>query len=68
MEYSCHRGLMENDQTFSIFTGQALDYTCTYYQKDLTAEQKQLLLESYGTLPAFADAQEALTMSLSDYP
>lgn len=61
LEYSFRRGLMENYQTFAVCTSQALDYTCTYYQADLSAEQKQLLLESYRTLPAFADAQEALT-------
>ncbi len=61
LEYSFRRGLMENYQTFAICTSQALDYACTYYQVDLTVEQKRLLLESYRTLPAFADAQEALT-------
>ncbi len=61
LEYSFRRGLMANYQTFAICTSQALDYTCSYYQKDLTAEQKQLLLESYRTLPTFADAQDALT-------
>lgn len=61
LEYSFRRGLMENYQTFAICTSQALDYTCTYYQVNLTAEQKQLLLESYRTLPAFADAKESLT-------
>ncbi|HMB17079.1 MAG TPA: haloacid dehalogenase type II [Pelovirga sp.] len=61
LEYSFRRGLMENYRTFAICTSQALDYTCTSYQLDLTVDQKQLLLESYRTLPAFAEAQEALT-------
>src|SRR6056297_4320167 len=61
LEYSFRRALMANYQTFAICTSQALDYTCTSYQLDLTVDQKQLLLESYRTLPAFAEAQEALT-------
>lgn len=61
LEYSFRRGLMENYQTFAICTSQALDYTCSCYRVDMTTEQKQLLLDGYRTLPAFADAQAALT-------
>lgn len=61
LEYSFRRGLMENYQDFAICTSQALDYTCTFYQVNLTAKQKHLLLEGYRTLPAFSDAQSALT-------
>lgn len=66
LEYSFRRGLMANYQTFAVCTGQALDYTCSYHRADLTAEQKQSLLDSYRTLPAFADAQAALTRLQAD--
>ena len=61
LEYSFRRGLMANYQTFAVCTSQALDYSCSYHRVDLTEEQKQSLLQSYRTLPAFADAQAALT-------
>ena len=60
LEYSFRRGLMQNYETFAVCTSQALDYTCTYYKVTLSKEQKQLLLESYRTLPAFADVKNGL--------
>jgi 2-haloacid dehalogenase len=60
LEYSFRRGLMQNYQTFAVCTSDALDYTCSFYHTPFTPEQKQQLLESYRTLPAFADAPDAL--------
>ncbi|WP_144211497.1 haloacid dehalogenase type II [Shewanella donghaensis] len=60
LEYSFRRGLMKNYVPFSECTRQALDYSCLYYQIDLTQGQKHTLLESYKTLPAFEDVQQGL--------
>jgi len=60
LEYSFRRGLMQNYVNFSVCTRQALDYTCQVYRAALTAEQKERLLESYRTLPAFADVEQGL--------
>ena len=60
LEYSFRRGLMQNYEKFSVCTSHALDYTCTYYKVTLSKEQKQILLESYRTLPAFTDVKNGL--------
>jgi 2-haloacid dehalogenase len=60
LEYSFRRGLMQNYERFSVCTSHALDYTCTYYKVSLSKEQKQILLESYRTLPAFTDVKNGL--------
>ena len=36
LEYSFRRGLMQNYETFSVCTSNALDYTCTFYECELT--------------------------------
>jgi 2-haloacid dehalogenase len=61
LEYSFRRGLMQNYENFSVCTSNALDYTCIYYKVPLTTEQKQTLLNSYRTLPAFNDVADGLT-------
>jgi 2-haloacid dehalogenase len=60
LEYSFRRGLMQNYEKFTVCTSQALDYTCTYYKITLSKEQKQILLDSYRTLPAFTDVKSGL--------
>ncbi|WP_153914890.1 haloacid dehalogenase type II [Shewanella sp. TC10] len=60
LEYSFRRGLMQNYVPFTECTRQALEYTCQYYQIDLSAEQKHHLMECYKTLPAFDDVKPAL--------
>ncbi len=60
LEYSFRRGLMQNYETFAVCTSNALDYTCTFYEVDLTKEQKNNLLESYRSLPAFNDVEDGL--------
>jgi 2-haloacid dehalogenase len=62
LEYSFRRGLMQNYENFSVCTGHALDYTCAYYKVSITKEQKQELLDSYRTLPPFADVKEGLVL------
>ena len=60
LEYSFRRGLMQNYETFAVCTSNALDYTCAFYEVDLTKEEKNNLLDSYRSLPAFKDAEEGL--------
>jgi 2-haloacid dehalogenase len=60
LEYSFRRGLMQNYENFAVCTSHALDYTCTYYKKVLTKEQKQNLLDTYKTLPPFKDVKDGL--------
>lgn len=60
LEYSFRRGLMQNYETFAVCTSNALDYTCAFYEVELTKKQKINLLESYRSLPAFKDAEEGL--------
>ena len=60
LEYSFRRGLMKNYVPFTECTRQALDYSCLYYQIELSPSQKIALLESYKTLPAFEDVQQGL--------
>ena len=60
LEYSFRRGLMKNYENFSVCTRDALNYTCAFYEINLTKEQKNILLESYRTLPAFKDVEESL--------
>lgn len=60
LEYSFRRGLMRKYETFAVCTANALEYTCCYYKLDLSQEQKDELLASYRTLPAFDDAKEGL--------
>ena len=60
LEYSFRRGLMQKYETFAVCTSNALDYACLQYQVDLTQEQKYNLLESYQSLPAFNDVEDAL--------
>lgn len=60
LEYSFRRGLMQNYDTFAVCTSNALDYTCAFYEVDLTKEQKNNLLERYRSLPAFKDVEDGL--------
>lgn len=60
LEYSFRRGLMQNYQNFALCTSNALDYTCSYFKVPLSEEQKQVLLDSYRSLPAFKDVKAGL--------
>ncbi|GAA0407714.1 haloacid dehalogenase type II [Cocleimonas flava] len=61
LEYSFRRGLMQEYQNFAVCTAQALEYTCIFYGLNLPESDKQALLESYKTLPAFDDVTDGLT-------
>ena len=60
LEYSFRRGLMRSYVTFGVCTSQALDYTCSYLDLRLTADQKAALMVEYRSLPAFDDVKESL--------
>lgn len=60
LEYSFRRGLMQNYENFATCTSNALDFTCSYLKVSLSNEQKNELLKSYRTLPAFDDVATSL--------
>ncbi len=60
LEYSFRRGLMRKYENFAVCTGNALDYTAACCKVQLTPAQKQELLESYRSLPAFEDVRPGL--------
>ncbi|MCP3670281.1 MAG: haloacid dehalogenase type II [Gammaproteobacteria bacterium] len=60
LEYSFRRGLMQNYQDFAVCTRDALEYCCLQLGEDLSAEQKQRLLQEYRKLPAFSDVEPCL--------
>lgn len=60
LEYSFRRGLMQNYESFAVCTGNALDYTSSYFKVPLTRADKEELLGTYGILPAFDDVKEGL--------
>ena len=67
LEYSFRRGLMKRYEGFSVCTKDALNYTCEVLKIALTNEQKNQLLESYKTLPAFDDVEKSLAQLQQSY-
>ena len=66
LEYSFRRGLMRTYENFGVCTSQALEYTNTYLNTGLSADQKAALLAEYRGLPAFDDVKESLAGLKSD--
>lgn len=60
LEYTFRRGLMRDYVDFGVCTAQALDAVAARFDVDLSEEQRHGLLEGYGRLPAYADAEQAL--------
>ncbi len=60
LEYSFRRGLMQHYVDFATCTAQALDYCCQSQRLTLSAAERESLLATYKTLPAFDDVPEAL--------
>jgi len=60
LEYSFRRGLMAKYVDFGVCTSQALDYTCGYYELELSDQIKEELLGVYRMLPAFPDVEIGL--------
>ena len=61
LEYSFRRGLMQKYSSFAVCTSNALDYACSFYEVDLSQQQKNNLLESYQSLPVFKDVEDTLS-------
>lgn len=60
LEYSFRRGLMQNYCKFSVCTREALEHTCKVLGIEMKSEAKDMLMQEYRKLPAFADAKKAL--------
>ncbi len=60
LEYAFRRGLMQHYVTFAVCTAAALDYCCARFRADLSQQRRAELMEAYGRLPAFADAEPGL--------
>ena len=60
LEYSFRKGLMQDYQNFAICTQQALDFTDTQLNTNLSSSNKALLLEQYQHLPTFAEVNTSL--------
>ena len=60
IEYLFRRALGRDYQPFSVCTSQALDFAATQLQLELSAGQKEELLERYRELPAYAEVLQAL--------
>lgn len=60
LEYAFRRGLMRRYASFAVCTDDALRYACEVHGVELTDEQRSRVLQTYRSLPAFDDVQEAL--------
>ena len=60
LEYSFRRGLMRTYETFGVCTRQALEYTCSYLDAELTPDQRMTMMAEYQRLPAFDDVEQSL--------
>ncbi len=61
LEYTFRRGLMREYENFPKCTKDALEYTCSFYNVDISEQQKHNLLAGYLTLPTFADVEDGLS-------
>jgi 2-haloacid dehalogenase len=60
LEYTFRRAVMRDWVDFGVCTAQALDAAARRFDVDLTDDQRRELLEGYGRLPAYDDAEVAL--------
>jgi 2-haloacid dehalogenase len=60
LEYSFRRGLMQNYENFAVCTRDSLDYTSSYFNVQLSQNDKDEVLHAYKTLPVFDDVEEGL--------
>ncbi|WP_407495323.1 haloacid dehalogenase type II [Pseudooceanicola sp. MF1-13] len=66
LEYAFRRGLMGAFVPFSTVTGQALDYALKVTGENISADERDNLLERYRTLDAFIDARPAMQALSAD--
>ena len=62
LEYSFRRGLMNKFVDFSVCTKDALEFSCKTLKVNLSAAQKEVLMNEYKVLPAFADVNKGIQM------
>ncbi len=55
IEYAIRRAAMKRYEDFSVCARQALDYTSRVFRADLSADDRQRLLETQQNMPAFPD-------------
>ncbi|MEM1002964.1 MAG: haloacid dehalogenase type II [Bacteroidota bacterium] len=60
LEYSFRRALMQKYENFAVCICDALDYTCSFYQVEISIKEKNELLEIYFSLPPFNDVEDGL--------
>lgn len=60
LEYSFRRGLMQNYENFAVCTGNAFDYTASFFNVSFRQKDKEEILAAYRTLPAFDDVEAGL--------
>lgn len=60
LEYTFRRGLMRKYVNFGQCTQEALNFSLRTYEVVLDAGQKEEILDSYASLPAFDDVKAAL--------
>lgn len=68
LEFSFRRGLMRLYEDFGVCTRQALRYAMASHGFDLEPAREEDLMQSYLTLPAFADAGPVLAALNGHYP
>lgn len=61
LEYSFRRAVMRQYRDFDTCTRQALEYACAVDGIKLSDENVERLMETYLSLPCFADVKDALT-------
>jgi 2-haloacid dehalogenase len=65
LEYSFRRGLMQKYENFPVCTENALDYTSAFFKATLSRQDRETILNSYKSLPAFGDVKEGLIQAKS---
>jgi len=63
LEYSFRRGLMQNYENFAVCTGNAFDYTASFFNVSFKQRDKEEILAAYRTLPAFDDVETGLDLA-----
>ena len=60
LEYSFRRALMRRYVRFSVCVAESLDYVCASFDLELSPDDRAGLLDAFGSLPLFDDAEYCL--------
>lgn len=60
LEYANLKQIMGSYESFDILTSNALEYAVSYYDEELTSDQKEKLLNCYLNLNVFSDVTDVL--------